>query len=266
MARFRYIPGNSFFHKMDPTWKLIWNFVVVIIIITNFNTLYTAGWYVYVFILAIAVARISIRQYFQSILFFFGLALFILLWQSIYYPEAQQVLFAWGPIRMTLEGVIEGTSTFFRILVIVSLSIIFTLTTDPSKMVESLIQIGKLPYRIGFVAYNALKLIPLYENESRIIMNAHQIRGVGEEGKGIKSKLKLYFSLLIPLLVSGIRRAQASAIAMDSRAFGAFTRRTVIRENRVSGATRIFVIIHIIMGVALFYYFVILGHGISHIG
>ena len=115
-------------------------------------------------------------------------------------------------------------------------------------MVDSLIQIAKIPYRIGFTAYAALRFIPIYQNEAQVILNAHQIRGVGEEGKSFASKFRLYRSLLVPLLVSGLRRAQAASIAMDSRAFGAHDKRTEIREATVSRATIAFVLAHVMWG------------------
>jgi len=230
MARFQYLKGNSFFHKMDPTLKFVWNFVVVLIVIFNFDLLYTTVWYVYAFLMAVLIARIPFKQYLRSILLFVGMALFIAFWKSVYYnPEVGEVVhvfFTWGPMNVTQEGILEGFSSFFRVLVIVSLSIIFTLTTDPGRMVESLIQVARIPYRLGYTAYAALRFIPIYEYEAQVIMNAHQIRGVGEEGKSIGSKFRLYRSLLVPLLVSGIRRAQAASIAMDSRAFGAYDKWT----------------------------------------
>lgn len=270
MARFQYLKGNSFFHKMDPTLKFAWNFVVVLIVILNFDLLYTALWYVYAFLVAVVFAQISIKQYLRSILIFVGMALFIAFWKSVYYNpqvgEQVHVLFAWGPINMTMEGILEGFASFFRVLVIISLSIVFTLTTDPGRMVESLIQVARIPYRLGYTAYAALRFIPIYENEAQVILNAHQIRGVGEEGKSIRSRFRLYRSLLVPLLVSGIRRAQAASIAMDSRAFGAYDKRTILEEAKVSKSTIIFVLIHIAIGAAAFYYYIILGHGIQFLG
>ncbi len=266
MARFQYLKGNSFFHRMDPTWKFVWNFVVVGTVILNFDLLYTALWFVYAFLLAVFLAQIPIRQYLRSILLFVGIALFIALWKSVYYAEEAQVLFAWGPINVTQEGILEGFASFFRVLVIVSLSVIFTLTTDPGRMVESLIQVAKVPYRIGYTAYAALRFIPIYENEAQVITNAHQIRGVGETGKSLRSKARLYRSLLVPLLVSGIRRAQAASIAMDSRGFGAYAKRTIIHEVKVSRSTMVFVLVHIAIGAVAFYYYIILGHGIQFLG
>jgi energy-coupling factor transport system permease protein len=266
MARFQYLKGDSFFHRMDPTWKFVWNFVVVGTVILNFDIRYIVVWYLYVFLLAMFAARIPLKQYVRSILLFVGIGLFMALWDSVYFAEEAHVIFAWGPINVTQEGVLEGVSVFFRILVIVSLSILFTLTTDPGRMVESLIQVAKIPYRIGYTAYAVLRFIPIYENEAQVIINAHQIRGVGETGKSLGSRVKLYRSLLVPLLVSGIRRAQAASIAMDSRGFGAFAKRTTIRETKVSRSTVAFVLMHVAVGLVAFYYFIVMGQGSQHLG
>jgi energy-coupling factor transport system permease protein len=206
------------------------------------------------------------KEYLRAMLFFIGIALFIAFWKTIYFVGEAHDLLVWGPLRITQEGMIEGFSEFFRVLVICSLSILFTFTTDPKRMVESIIQVARVPYRIGYVAYATLRFIPLYENEAQVIINAHQIRGVGETGKSLKSQFKLYRSLLVPLLVSGIRRAQASAIAMDSRGFGAYDKRTVLEEIKISKAEIAFVLAHIAICVAAFYYFIILGRGTQFLG
>jgi energy-coupling factor transport system permease protein len=151
-------------------------------------------------------------------------------------------------------------------MVIVSLSVLFGVTTDPARMVESMIQVGRIPYRIGYTAYASMRFIPIYENEAQVITNAHLIRGVGEAGKSFRSRLKLYWSLLVPLLVSGIRRAQIASIAMDSRGFGAYSKRTIMREIKVSRATKAFVLLHLAITVAAFCYYIILGHGIQFLG
>ena len=266
MARFKYLRGESFLHRMDPTLKLGWNFVALTTAILNFNVGYEALWFVYILILALVLGRIPVKQYLRALTTFFVLALFIAFWKTVYFVGEAHELLVWGPLRITQEGIWEGFAEFFRVIVICSLSIIYTLTTDPKKMVDSLIQIAKVPYRIGYVAYATLRFIPLYENEAQVIINAHQIRGVGETGKSIASKFKLYRSLLVPLLVSGIRRAQASAIAMDSRAFGAYEQRTALEDMKLSRAEIAFVLAHVVALVAAFYYFIILGHGSQYFG
>jgi len=266
MARYKYLRGDSFLHRMDPTLKLVWNFVIVATAIFNFSIRYGAVWFAYIVFVALVLGRIPLRQYLRALATFFVIALFIAFWKTIYYVGPAQELLVWGPLRITQEGVREGFSEFFRMIVICSLSIVFTLTTDPKKMVDSLIQVARLPYRIGYTAYATLRFIPLYENEAQVIINAHQIRGVGETGKSLASQLKLYRSLLVPLLVSGIRRAQASAIAMDSRAFGAYDKRTQLEDMKLSGIEIAFVLAHIVVCAAAFYYFIILGHGSQYYG
>jgi energy-coupling factor transport system permease protein len=265
MQRFRYLKGNSFFHRMDPTWKFIWNFVVLVSILLNFDVVYAALWFGYVLILAVVFAQIPLRQYLRSITFFFGIAIFLLFWHTVYSPFEGERLISWGPITMTREGIIEGVALFFRMLVLGSLTLIFTLTTDPARMVESLIQVARVPYRIGYAMYAALRFIPLFENEAQVIMNAHLIRGVGETGHDIRSRLKLSRSLVVPLLVSGIRRARAAAIAMDSRCFGAYDRRTILHPATVTRPAVLFCLAHVMLCLAAFYYYIILGRGVLYL-
>ena len=79
MARFKYSPGSSFFHKMDPTMKFVWVFTMIIAVIANFEIVYGAVWYLYVLILVFIAAKVSIKDYLQSVVFFFHcIALFLL--------------------------------------------------------------------------------------------------------------------------------------------------------------------------------------------
>ncbi|HNT04758.1 MAG: putative HMP/thiamine permease protein YkoC [Chloroflexi bacterium ADurb.Bin180] len=266
MTRFTYLKGDSFFHRMDPVMKMIWNVAVLLAAVFNFDPRYSAVWFVYLLATAMFLANIPFRQFVKSLSAFLVFAFFIAFWKTVYYVGEAHELLVWGPFRITREGMLEGVSVFFRVLVICSLSIVFTLTTDPKRMVDSLIQLAHIPYRIGYVAYAMLRFIPLYENEAQVITNAHMIRGVGETGQSLKSQFKLYSTLLVPLLVSGIRRAQAAAIAMDSRAFGAYDTRTSIEEVRVTRADVAFVAVHVLVCIAAFWYFVWLGHGIRYYG
>ena len=264
MRRYRYMTGTSFFHQMDPTWKLIWNVVVLLSVLFNFQVGYAIAWFVYTAFLALVLAEVAPRQYLRSISYFLGIALFVLVWRVIYSPFSGTVLWSWGPIDITREGVTEGVALFFRFLVLATVTMIFTLTTDPGRMVESLIQVAHVPYRIGFAMYAALRFVPLFENEAQVINNAHLIRGVGETGHDPISRLKLTRSLVVPLLVSGIRRARSAAIAMDSRCFGAHDHRTVLHPQLVSRATILFVLAHLAVGLGTFVYYFVLGHGVIY--
>lgn len=261
MGRFQYQRGDSFFHRMDPTWKFVWNLLVVAAVLANFEIGYSLAWLAYAVLLSLGLARLPLRTLLRGLSFFVGIALLVLLWHSLYSRGGGPALFAWGPITVTRAGLVSGVAVVFRILTLACLTLIFTLTTDPARLVESVIQVARVPYRIGFTLYAALRFIPLLENEAQVLANAHRVRGVGAGGWGWLARLRLSASLIVPLLVSGLRRARVTALAMDSRAFGAYTERTVLHPAVVTRAARLFVLAHAAVAAAALYYYVIAGHG-----
>ena len=115
MARFGYLKGNSFFHKMDPSWKLLWSFVAIVTVILNFDIPYNIAWLIYALFLILLVARIPFSVYLRAISFFLLIALFMATWDAIYYAEEANVLLAWGPITVTEEGILEGIGVFLDV-------------------------------------------------------------------------------------------------------------------------------------------------------
>jgi energy-coupling factor transport system permease protein len=261
MTRFAFLPGSSFFHRMDPTLKLLWNFLSAGMLILNLDAVYSALWFVYVFVLALGLGGLPLTRFLRTIAPFMVFGAVLALWQVVYNPAGTQVYWQWGPLRLTLEGLLFGVATFFRILALTSLAAIFTLTTNPARLVESLMQVAQVPYRLAYTVYAGLRFLPLFENEARLLSHAHLVRGVGETGRGWRDRLRLSWSLVLPLLVSGLRRARAAAIAMDSRAFGAYPRRTVLHPARLGRLDVVFVLVHLAGAAAALYYFVVLGHG-----
>jgi energy-coupling factor transport system permease protein len=80
----------------------------------------------------------------------------------------------------------------------------------------------------------ALNLIPILQTEANTVADAQKLRAfrVFERGSFL-DKLKAYPSLVTPLIIGAMRRAQLIAVAMDSRAFGASAERTYIQEIRM---------------------------------
>ena len=71
----------------------------------------------------------------------------------------------------------------------------------------------------------------------------HAIRGTSTVEKGFVAKVKMFVTLAAPLLVSGLRKAKNTAIAMEARAFGAYTKRTQTKEYRETPAGIVFMIL-----------------------
>ncbi|AHC14039.1 Transmembrane component of energizing module of ECF transporter [Salinispira pacifica] len=135
----------------------------------------------------------------------------------------------WRSIRIYEAGLMFGFATGLRIISLISLSLLFTLTSDFTDFIRALVQQWKLPVKIGYGTMTALRFIPFIQSELKVIEHAHRIRGVSAR-KGIKTfgdKLRMYS---VPLLSGAIRRAERSALAMDARGFAWPENRTYYRK------------------------------------
>ncbi|WP_199614791.1 energy-coupling factor transporter transmembrane component T family protein [Paenibacillus alkalitolerans] len=142
------------------------------------------------------------------------------LWMSILFPAERggTLLLRMGPLLVTWENVWNGLSLGMRSLVFGVWSLLFSLTTVPVKLMLGLVQHCKLPPRFGYGTMAAYRMIPLFRQELEHIRAAHRIRGLGE-ARGIKGKWEQWKRYAIPLLAQAIRKAERTAIAMESKGF-----------------------------------------------
>lgn len=139
------------------------------------------------------------------------------------------VLFALGPLEIRRGGVLLGLATGLRIVAIISLTLLFALTTDVVDFIQALVQRWKVPYRIGYTAMASLRFLPRFAHELQVIAAAHRVRGLSDHG-GLRARVQRASRTTVPLLSSSIRHAERVALAMDSRGFGAFPQRTYRRQ------------------------------------
>ena len=84
----------------------------------------------------------------------------------------------------------------------------------------------KVPYEFAFSFSLAFRFVPTIAREAQNIMDAQQSRGYELQQKGIISQIKNLFPLLVPLIISSIKRAFNVAEALESRAFGSDNERS----------------------------------------
>jgi energy-coupling factor transport system permease protein len=149
---------------------------------------------------------------------------------SLIYPGGHPTFLRAGPFRLTIEGFEYGLAIAFRVLSLGSSAVFFAATTDPRRMVNEFVDVLHVPYRAAFALYAALRFLPMVQYEASNIRNARAIRAEGRVAVGIRDRIAYFRSLTVALLVNVIRRVQVTAVAMDSRAFGAFTSRTSIDD------------------------------------
>jgi energy-coupling factor transport system permease protein len=99
------------------------------------------------------------------------------------------------------------------------------LTTSPDHLGLALEQ-TRVPYEFCFAFTTAVRFVPVLAEEAQTIMDAQKARGLELEKGNFLKRIRNYIPILIPLIVSAIRRSLELAEAMESRAWGATKKRT----------------------------------------
>ena len=231
----RYIPGDSWIHKLDPRAKLLGTVIFIGIIFLANN------WLTYLLLLAFALTAIRLSTIKLS---FFINGVKPLIW-LILFTVVLQVLFTggstvyydWGPIIVSQEGLLNGVFIFCRFVLIIFMSTLLTLTTMPLSLTDAIeyllrpLKVVKVPvYEIALMLSIALRFVPTLMDETEKIMNAQRARGVDFGEGNIFQQMKSIVPILIPLFVSSFNRAEELATAMEARGYKGGEGRTKYRK------------------------------------
>jgi energy-coupling factor transport system permease protein len=126
---------------------------------------------------------------------------------------------------LTAVAVESSAAMTLRFVVLVESFSVFFLTTSPDHLGLALEQ-SRVPYEFAFAFTTAVRFVPVLAEEAQTIMDAQKARGLELEKGGFLKRIRNYVPVLIPLIVSAIRRSLELAEAMESRAWGATKKRT----------------------------------------
>jgi energy-coupling factor transport system permease protein len=235
MQSFRYLPGRSVLHALNPSIKLLTIAVVMIAITFIFDVATPLAFFALTVAAMLLLGRLPAGQVLRSLLPFLLIALSFVVLNAIFHRPlpSETLLFSIGPLTVSWEGLEIGLSIGLRVLCLVSTSLLFVATTDPQELVLSLIQQARLGYKLAFALLVAYRFVPLFADEYANIRAAAQVRGLGSDG-GFFARFRSLRRDAVPLLASAIRRSERLAIAMDSRAFGVYPTRTYRKTMKVT--------------------------------
>ena len=116
-----------------------------------------------------------------------------------------------------------------------------TYTTSPVELtdgIESLLTPLKwvrFPvHELALIMSIALRFIPILMDETERIKNAQKARGANFESGGPVKRIRAIVPVLIPLLLSALRRAEELGDAMDARCYSGGRKRTKFKKLRFS--------------------------------
>ena len=180
----RYIPGDSFIHRLDPRAKLLASFYFIGIIFLANN------WQSYVLIaaftaFAISLSKISARFFIRGVRPLLWLILFTVALQTLF-TQGGEVYFQWGIISITQFGVTNGLFIFCRFVLIIFMSTLLTLTTAPLELSDAIEYLLR-PLRVVKFPVHEVSLmlsIALRFNRAEDLATAMEARGYqGGEGR-----------------------------------------------------------------------------------
>ncbi len=150
---------------------------------------------------------------------------------------------------VSLEGAVAMT---LRFVVLVESFSVFFLTTSPDHLGLALEQ-TRIPYEFVFAFTTAVRFVPVLAEEAQTIMDAQKARGLELERGNFLKRIRNYIPILIPLIISAIRRSLELAEAMESRAWGATKKRTNLYVLKMRKGDFILVAITVAVIVAAVY-------------
>lgn len=233
-----YIPGKTLFHRLDPRSKIIF-MVLISTAIFAVQNLYMIIAILAVMVVLWFIAGLPVKVVLGFLRALLPIFAFLVIIQAIFYPGDHILIrplipnfVPWigGIGRITLEGIVFSIILMLRLLSMIILLPLVSMTTPVHIFALGLVKLG-LPYHLAYTITSALNLVPILQNETSVIIDAQRLRAMKtfEKGKALE-KARAYPALVTPLVIGAMRHAQSMAVAMDSRAFGANKKRTYIDD------------------------------------
>lgn len=230
-----------FLHNVNPTVKALTIIGVVFLLAFLFDPvtplIYISWTIVVTFLFGTFKKKHYIYYFLPFLLFAFGMFWTTLVFSDRAAPSGETLSLL--GINVPFEDVWVATSLGLRVLAFATLSLLFLFTTNMVHFILSLIQQLKLPPKIAYGVLAGYRFLPMLKTEFQQVLAAHRIRGVNKP-KTWKEKIVQYQRMAIPLLAGAIRKAERTAVAMESKGFTGAKDRTFYRPMKVQGKDWLF--------------------------
>jgi energy-coupling factor transport system permease protein len=143
-------------------------------------------------------------------------------------------------MEVTQQGLENGVRFVVRIILLVLLASVLTLTTKPlelasglEKILTPLSKINVPVEQFSLMIVIAIRFIPTILQELDRILLAQKARGYDMSTLPLLKRIFAYIPILIPLLFTTLQRAEQLTYAIDARAYGNGKGRTQYKQLKV---------------------------------
>ena len=247
LTTFKFLPGQSFIHRLDPRTKLMVVLLVMIatIVVEDVRVLgslflVSFGYYV--------LARLPWRATWKAwavVLFFsiviIGLINTTLFGRALSYVQSSHPIFSFPMIKIgkfilhrtvTWEIAFVGFARMLRPLAIMATILPFTFTTSPYMYGVAFRRMG-LSDSVAFALDLSLRYVPTIARDFFITVDAQRARGYELEVKagGVINMIRRSAPLIVPVTINSIAGGEEVVEAMELRAFGVGPRTWTASES-----------------------------------
>ena len=253
----QYFPGTSPIHRMDPRGKIIFMaiYIVELFLAGNLQAMAVSALFI---LCCYKISGIPIKMMLKSIKPVIMLIVFTGVLNMLFVDG--NVLFQFGFIRITDQGVFYAIVMAVRIICLIAGTTLLTYTTSPivltdglERLMEPLNKLHVPVHEISMMMTIALRFIPTLIEETDKIMSAQRARGADFESGNLIQRAKALIPLLVPLFISAFRRADELAVAMECRCYHGGEGRTRLRQLHYVGrdyfVLALFVVLTVLVGV-----------------
>lgn len=221
-----YENNNTIINKIDPMSKFL--YIITAIAVPVISGCKTISLLFVLTSLIILILGKVLRKAMPIIGFSSIAVLSVFIVQGIFRSGNVTPLITLGPVVFYKEGILFALNIGINILNILLSFCSLILTTKPSDLVEGFVRIGLSP-RIGYVFISVFQIIPQMTETMSTITDAQRSRGMETEGNLI-TRIKAFFPLISPVVMSSLINTRERAIALEVRGFNSRNQKTFLNE------------------------------------
>ena len=245
---FAYIEQDSYLHRRNPVIKLLLILILTVIVSLSYFPVLPILTFLLSFFTIWIGGRIPLSNLMRRLLVFLAVSVIFMISMLVLrgIGEEADIVCRFWVLQWSRRDFIHVFSLGFRILSLVTMSMGFVLTTQPSDLVLSLIMQCKVSHLHGYAALAAYRFLPELQSQVDSIHLAQEIRGI-PWNKGIGSRLTSPFRVLLPLFCVAARRGERVACAMESRGLGRKKERSFYKQIKADRRDWIFLAVSLII-------------------
>lgn len=222
----QYFESDSFVHRLDPRTKILLLFLIIVFIFVSQNFV-SLGLLTLLILFSVLLSKVPVKMYLKNLKAILPIIIFTFI-INLFYNASGEIIISFWKLTITTGSLYRALYMSARILLLIIASAELTYATTPNDLTDAIekllspfqfIGLKNAVHTLAMMMTIALRFIPTLIEETQKIMNAQKARGADLENGKLIDRIKALIPILIPLLISSVRRAYELAEAMECRCY-----------------------------------------------